>query len=442
MSRRAYIRIASYIIVSLSILIATSIINTRDMMSYKNKLEVSYQQSLCELNECLENVNTDLTKSLYSNSSGEIYDLSRDLYASCSVAKNALSRLPVSQLELANTYRFLSQASDYAQYIGGKIESGEAVSEKERKNLLTLQKYSEQFYTESSDMVRIAQAGGKIINGDIKSTAELPKNALSNSFSSGAKSFESFPTLLYDGPFSDQVLNKESALLSSAKELSENECKGIAADCLGVSEQRVTFDTVDDSKLPCYNFKSSRYTVSVTRMGGYVKSILYSGNINSSNISEENAVNLASEFLKDIGYKNMQENYYSTQNNICTINFVYTKNGVTCYPDLIKCGVSMADGKIVSLDASTYITNHIKRKNFSAKLTEKEAAALVLPYLTINSSKKCIIPKESGKEVCCWEFNTTSSQTGEDALIYINSATGREEDIMLLLYTDNGTMVK
>ncbi|MBE6741240.1 MAG: hypothetical protein E7570_02960 [Ruminococcaceae bacterium] len=442
MSRRTYIRIASYIIVSLSILIATSIINTRDMISYRDKLEVSYQQSLCELNECLENVNTDLTKSLYSNSSGEIYDISRDLYASCSVAKNALGRLPVSQLELANTYKFLTQASDYAQYIGAKIEDGEIISEKERNNLLTLQKYSEQFYTESSDMVRIAQAGGKIINGDIKSTVQLPKSALSNSFSSSAKSFESFPTLLYDGPFSDQVLNKKSSLLASSKELTEDECKSIAADCLGISDKRVSFDSVDKSKLPCNTFRSSRYTVSVTRQGGYIKSILYSGSINSSNISEENAVNIASEFLKNIGYKNMQENYYSTQNNICTINFVYTKNAITYYPDLIKCGVSLSDGKIVSLDASTYLTNHIERKKFSPKISENQASSLLSPYLTVNSSKICVIPKENGKEIRCREFNCTSSQTGEDALIYINCNTGKEEDILLLLYTDNGTMVK
>lgn len=106
-------------------LITSVLVNTANMNKYKSQLEVNYQQSLTELSECLNNVNTDLNKTLYSGSSGEIYDLNRDLYAQCATAKNALSRLPVGQMELGNTYKFLSQASDYAQYIGAKIEKGE-----------------------------------------------------------------------------------------------------------------------------------------------------------------------------------------------------------------------------------------------------------------------------------------------------------------------------
>ena len=442
MTRRSYIRISSFIIFTVAVLLATAICSTRDMMNYRNRLEVSYQQSLSELNECLSNVNTDLTKSIYSNSTGEIYDLSRDLYASCSVAKNALSRLPVKQMELANAYKFLSQASDYAQFIGAKLESGKPISDKERKNLYTLQKYCEQFCDASSSMVKVAQAGGKITNGEVKSTVTLPKNALSNSFSQSAKTFESFPTLLYDGPFSDLVLNKKSKLLSGAKVYSKQECKRIAADCLDVSDDRVSFDSDDKSKLPCYTFKCARHTVSVTKQGGYIKNILYSGIIKSSDISEENAINIAGAFLNNIGYKNMAESYYSTQNNICLINFAYCEKDVYCYGDLIKVGVSLSDGRIVSLDAETYLKNHIKRDKLSAKLSEKEAAAYVSPFLTINSAKKCYIPKESGKEVLCYEFNCTSSQTGEDTLVYINCNTAREEDILLLLQTDGGTLVK
>jgi germination protein YpeB len=291
-------------------------------------------------------------------------------------------------------------------------------------------------------MVSIAQAGGRITNGEIKAAANLPKSALSNSFSNSAKAFENFPTLLYDGPFSDQVLNKKSELVSGSKVCSKEECRRIAANCLGVNKDRVTFDSDSKSKLPCYTFRCARYTVSVTKQGGYIKSILYSGVIKESDISEKNAINIASAFLNDIGYKDMRESYYSIQNNVCTVNFAYCKDDVYCYADLIKVGISMSDGRIVSLDAQTYLTNHITRNNLQTKLTEKEAAGLVSPYLTVNSIKKCYIPKENGKEVPCYEFDCTSSQTGEDSLIYINCENGKEEDILLLLKTDGGTMVK
>ena len=442
MTRRTYIRIVSFISFLLFILIAAVMINTKLMLDYKQKLEISYQQSLSELGESLNNVNTSLTKSLYSDSDGEIYNLSRDLFASCSVAKNALSRLPVSQLELANTYKFLSQASDYAQFIGSQLEDGNAIGEEEHKNLKTLLDYSEKICKSCDDMIRVAQAGGKITEGEIKNNSSLPSSALSNSFSRSAKAFENFPTLLYDGPFSEQVLNKKSKYISNKKVFTREECKKIAAKALGVNPSAVSFEGDDKSKLPCFTFNCARYNISVTKQGGFIKSIIYSGLINSSDISEENAVNIASEFLEKIGYKNMSESYFSTQNNVCTISYIYEKDGVSFYPDMIKCSVSMSDGKIVSLDAQTYLTNHTKRKAFSPALSKKQAASKVSPYLDINSSKKCVIPKENGKEKECWEFSCTSTQTGEDALIYINAKTGKEEDIMILLHTDGGTTVK
>jgi germination protein YpeB len=412
------------------------------MTNYKNQLELSYQQSLTELSECLDNVNTDLTKSLYSNSSNEIHDVSRDLYAQCSTAKNAISRLPVSQMELGNTYKFLSQASDYAQYIGGKIEQGEEITQSEHDTLNKLLSYAQEFSDSANDMVRIVESGAKITEGDVSSDSEITVTSLSNSFSTSAKAFESFPTLLYDGPFSDQVLNKSSALVKNSDVSTKDECKKIVAKCLNTNVNKISFEADEQSTLPCYTFTCGRYTVSVTKQGGYIKSILYSGLINESTITEENAINLAQKFLNSIGYSDMQECYYSISNNICTINFAYCKDNVYYYSDLIKCGVSLSDGTIVSLDAKTYLTNHTDREDFTPTLTANDCKKLISKYLTVNSIKQCVIPKENGTEVQCYEFLCTSNDTGEDALIYINCDTGEEEDIMLLLYSDNGTLVK
>lgn len=432
----------SYIITGLVILIICALNSTRDVTNYKNQLELSYQQSLTELSECLDSVNTDLTKSLYSNSSGEIYDLSRDLYAQCSTAKNAISRLPVSQMELNNTYKFLSQASDYAQYIGQKIDKGQDISDKEHKNLSMLLEYAQKFSKAADEMVSIVEQGGKITDGQVSNKSEINVSALSNSFSVSAKTFDDFPTLIYDGPFSDQVLNKKSELIKKADVKTKKECKEIAARALGVSTKRINYESNEQSKIPCYTYKCGRYTIAITKQGGYVKSIIYSGLINDSQISENNAINIATDFLKNIGYDNMRESYYSTSDNICTICFAYCENDVYYYGDLIKCGVSMSDGTVVTLDATTYITNHIVRKAFSASLSAEECMLRVSPYLAINNVKKCVIPKESGTEEMCYEFTCTSKDTGEDALVYINTSTGREEDIMLMLKTDNGTLVK
>ena len=57
-------------------------------------------------------------------------------------------------------------------------------------------------------------------------------------------------------------------------------------------------------------------------------------------------------------------------------------------------------------------------------------------------TKMCVIPKEDGVETACYEIHCESSETGEEVLIYVNSQTGAEENILLLLYSDGGTLTK
>ena len=442
MTKRSYIRIVSYIGFMLAVIVISSVMSATNMKAYKTELEVSYQQSLAEFAECLDKVDTDITKSLVSNSKGEVYDLSRDLYAQCSTAKNAMSRLPVSQMELGNAYKFLSQCSDYAQYIGGKIDQNKVITEEEHQNLKNLLGYAQKFSEQAKDMVATVNAGAMITEGEVKSVNQINVSPLSNSFSAGAEIFEDFPTLLYDGPFSDQVLNKASKLVKSGDVKTREECRKIFASAIGADVNNVSYETDDKSKIPCYTFKCGRYTGLVTKQGGYIKEILYSGKIQNSNITAENACNLAVNALEELGYSNMTICYYNVENNICTVNCAYQKDNVCYYSDLIKVGISMNDGELVSVDSKTYLTNHTNRKPKIAKLSTNQAKKKLSKYLEVKNSKMCVIPKESGKETQCYEFTCKSKDTGEDTLVYINCDTGEEEDIMIVLKSASGTLVK
>ena len=86
--------------------------------------------------------------------------------------------------------------------------------------------------------------------------------------------------------------------------------------------------------------------------------------------------------------------------------------------------------------------NHIKRKAFNCKLTKEQAQSKLSKNLKVINSKRCVIPKESGNEVNCYEFRCKSNDTKEEVLIYINADKGYEENIMLLLYSDGGTLTK
>lgn len=442
MTKRSYIRLFSYSVAFALVLASWAIINMNHANSYKAQLELSYQQSLNELSENLDSIQTDLTKSVYSNSDKMLIQISKDLYSECSSAKDSLSRLPVEQMNLNSTYKFITQASDYASFIANKITNNESVSEEEHQNLNKLLSYAIKLNQSVSDMATVANSGADIDTDDLKAKS-VNISSLSNGFSSSSKVFKDYPTLLYDGPFADAVLNRKSKLLEKANKISREDAREIAAKVIGCNISELSYSGDDNGDLACYTFTYAQKTVGITKCGGYPAYVLYAGKITSGSIDESNAINLAESYLNSLGYKNMTDTYYAINNNICTINFAYKVGDTTYYADLIKVGVSMYDGKIVSLEAQGYLKNHTSsRKSFDCKLTKEQAEKKLSKSLTPLSSKKCVIPKENGKEVNCYEFRCKSSETKEEVLIYINANDGCEEDIMLLLYSDGGTLTK
>lgn len=441
MTKRGYVRLLSFALCFVLILAGYAIVNVNAAGSYKAQLENSYQQSLNELSENLDSIETNLTKSIYSNSDGMMLEISRDLYSECTKAKDALSRLPVEQMNLGSTYKFISQASDYSSYIAKKISSGESVTDEEHKNLTTLLNYAKQLNSSVSSMVAICNSGGKITASNVKSKS-ININSLTTDMTTAQDAFKDYPTLLYDGPFADAVLNRESQLIKSGKEISRDEARKIAAAALSCNVSEISYEGEETGKLPCYVFTYGQQSIGITQNGGYVAYILYGGKITNADTQAKSAVAAAQKYLTSLGYKNMTSTYYMTENNVCVVNFAYKSGGVTYYSDLIKVGVSLDGAKIVSLEAEGYLINHRERDKFSENIKKSDAQKNLSPYLTVLDSKKCVIPKDDGTEAQCYEFHCESSETNEEVLVYVSSRTGKEEDIMLLLYSDGGTLTK
>lgn len=442
MTKRGYIRLFSYSLAIVAVLAGYAIMNMNMAANYKVQLENNYQQSLNELAEAMDSIETNLTKSVYSNSDKMLLEISSDLYSECNEAKDALSKLPVGQMNLSSTYKFISQAGDYATYIAQKAASGDKISDEEHKNLSVLLNYASQLNESISSMVSVCNSGGRITASNVKNKNNITINSLTNDMTTAENAFKDYPTLLYDGPFADAVLNREPEMLKNKDVYSRDDAADVAAYVMGCSVDQVSFEAEDDGNIPCYVFTYGQKTTGITKTGGYASYMLYGGKITKSNITEKNAINIAKNYLDKLGYENMADTYYMTDNNICLINFAYTENNVIYYSDLIKVGVSMNDGKVVSIEAEGFLTNHRSRANFKAEKKQADLQKNISPYLNVLNVKNCVIPKENGTEAMCYEFHCESTETNEEVLIYVNTNTGAEENILLLLYSDGGTLTK
>lgn len=437
MKRRNIVRICSFAFCAVAALAAFAIMGNIKSNSYQTRLEAAYQRNLMQLSECLDSIETSLSKSQYATSSEMMNKISGDLYSECCTAKNALSSLPISQLNLTGAYKFLSQAGDYARYLSAK----EQVTQEEYDNLALLLTYAQKYSDFADTIVSRCNAGGSITDNEVAlESSDLKVSSFSADFSSAEETFEGYPTLLYDGPFADAVLNKESAMIKSAEKKDQDECRKIAAAALGVDEGGVVYKTEESGTLPAYVFSYKLYTIAVTKNGGYIAYILNEGTPSEQAITEDNAINVAKDYLNKIGYSDMKESYYTVYNNVCTINFAYCKDNITYYSDLIKVGVSLSDGNIFSLEADGYLVNHTERE--VPGLAAEQNGVELNSNVEILSASRCLIPKSSGVEVFCNEYHCKNKSTGQEVLIYTDSETGEEEDILLLMYSDNGTLTK
>jgi germination protein YpeB len=109
------------------------------------------------------------------------------------------------------------------------------------------------------------------------------------------------------------------------------------------------------------------------------------------------------------------------------------------YTDLIKVGVAMDNGDILSFDMRGYLTNHTIRELPPPKISGDYAMTLVSDSLTPLSDRLCVIPSGGKNEIFCYEVRCTGKD-GENILVYLNAENGREEQILILKIGSSGVL--
>jgi len=173
-------------------------------------------------------------------------------------------------------------------------------------------------------------------------------------------------------------------------------------------------------------------------VGGKVVWFLYNRDVGDVELDIDKAKEIGKQFLDKSGFKSMKDTYYTEQQCIATINYAYVQDGVTVYPDLVKVKVALDNGEIVGFESKGYLMSHRERDIPKPAITEAEALQRVARKENILSSGLAIIPTNYGKELFCYEFK--GKVDDQDFLVYINAITGEEEDILLIINSEEGIL--
>lgn len=444
--KRKKIRIISFMTALFVALASFSAVEGIRAHNYKRQIELDNQRALTELCEYLDSIEVSLMKSLYASSPLMLGTLTSGLQRDSAGAKESLASLSSGETELYNTYRFLSQVGEYTAYLNRKTSSGERITAEERETLKKLSEYAAgvsldfQYMASllASDYFTFDKIRENLVTENNSSEALL---SFEGSISDTEASFEDYPTLIYDGPFSDNILTKESEILKNSATLGADEAKEKAAEILDVDKMLLVTEEENDGKMAAYCFRTDSYSISITRNGGYPLEIMSSVTAGEEKLSIADAREKAALFLNKCGYLGMTATYSAIDDGICTVNFAYKQGSFICYPDLIKVSVSLTDGKITGLEAADYLMNHHKRNIPGFKLTPEEVIKDIPSSLKVKEVSAAVIPTRGTSEKYTYELFCEDTD-GQHILIYKDIETGEEADILILLYSDNGTLTK
>lgn len=414
----------------------------------ETQLEYTYRRALNDLTDYVTGMRSTLKKAEYAATPALRNTVSAKLMEQSGGAKAAMAALPFSQERIDRIGRFLSQVGDYALSLTRKASLGSGLEEKELQSLSTMEKYAGIL---SDALQEIQQRLGpeglpwsgepKSLFNNVQQLDQLP--TFDDSLDQVAKEFSEFPSLLYDGPFSDHILRREALFLKDKPVISREEAASRAAKFLGCAPEDLQESGLTENTLSSFVFTWEESRVCVTRAGGEIAYFKKAAQIPEEKLTYEQALEAASKILQAAGISSFRESYYVKNDNQCTINFAYLTEEepkVLCYPDLVKVTVELGEGGMLEYDATGYLMNHQDREFVPPALDAEEAQKSVSPQLKVKSASLTLIPTPGLSEVLCWEFLCEGKEQ-EEVLVYINGESGMEEQLYLLQKSENGTLV-
>ena len=436
------------VVVLISIIVILGLYTYKKQREYRQASENSYNMAFFELVDYVDSVEVYLAKSLVSNSPEHGAETLTYVWREANLAQSYLARLPINTTELENTSKFLNQVSDYSYSLSRKNINQEPLTQQDLDNLAQMHEYSVELKNTlnqlSEDLNNGRISWGELTKKASPVFAQEVSNISKDSFSNLEENFHEYAGLIYDGAFSEHMTNPERKGLTG-EEINEETAKQRAIEFIGSDNIKEINSNglTQNANIQSYDFSIVKNDgesawIAISQKGGHVVFSNSTRNVEAEVLTQEQANDIGLKFLESRGISSMKPTYYLKQNGIVTINYAYVQEGVTVYPDLIKLKVALDNGEILGMETTGYLNSHEERNFATPKISQDEARNKINKNLEITSEGMAMIPTEYQTEILCWEFK--GNVEDRQFLVYINVETGKEEDVLVILETPNGTL--
>ncbi len=438
--RRRTIRLASYALAAMLVLGGFLWRSEGQKRIYRNYVEAGWERAFASLSADLTEIDTALRKARNTSSPALLGEAAAEVWSRAEDAQQNLGALPFSDWLLEDTSAYLGRLGDYARALSRAAYRG-ALGAAEREGLSRLGETAASLNSRLLELQEELDSGGLTLGRLASAEGAVPagEQLLGDRLRETEDEFPELPTLIYDGPYSESAALGPARLLEGLESVSEEEAIRAAAEFTGIPEGEFTLLGRSEGTIPAFLLEAGEVTVRVSRQGGKVVDLVDAAGGWDGDLSPEDALAAAREFLAARGYPDLAESYWTKEEGSLLVSFHHREQGVTCYPDLVKVRVDLAAGKVIGFDAQGFLMSH-RARSFPAPIPAEAARGAVSPSLRVLSEGLALIPTEGKQERFCWEFKCEDAQ-GAHFIVYADAATGEEVKLLCLLEDENGTLV-
>ena len=417
MSKRAKIRLTTYICAAILTTAAYAFVSHSRLADYRLTARHSSQLSFQEMVGAVDGMSKALEKSLYATDGSMCSSVCAQIYAGSQAAQATMATLPFSTQELERISGFVGLVGDYA-YTLCREASVTGFTDEQRQNLAAMAETADAFaqtlrslQTNLNDgVIRMDSRERQL--ADVGIDSELPK--LSAELKSAEDQFPEAARLLYDGKYSYAEDKQYQAV-------SEEKTRRTAAEFLHVSPDQLRLEyEYEGGGRRCYSLDSR--SICTDAMG--VESMTDSRLVSEAKLDAGAAEQIAADFLANAGFENMQLSESSQHGAVAAMCFVCTQEEA-CLDSCINIAVALDNGSIYAFDATGMRTAD---ESLQWTVTKEEAEQKLPAGLSLQESRKVTCKSPGGSSVPCYELKC-SDEKGREVKLYINAVTGLQQEI-------------
>lgn len=423
-------------IILLSVFLGLSRADGKSWMAMsENNMESAYYT----LTDSLLNIENNFSKLRVTRDGNLAGEMLIDVAMDSQTAAANLAILSYSGYDMSALVKFCNQVGDYSKYLVTKLTGGEELSEEDYNTLAKLYEATYSIGKKLNAVKDALMSGEKIVTGLDEFNSQFTE--IADSLVDGSIKY---PSLIYDGAFSDSLEERQPKALSGEDIDPEKQQDNIAKILCDYEIKSVKYTGESDNGFTAYVYDitledGSNVYLQLAKKGGSI--VMWDKQFDSQQptLSVEEGVVLAEQYMQKQGYENVKGVYACVTDSVLYVNICYVENDIVLYPDMIKIKVSLDDGKIIGFEGLNYIYNHTERSLETPSVTEGEVRNMNFGGLEVQSVRLALIPLDNGKESLTYEVYGKVDNYAY--YVFIDAMTGKAVEVLQVIDSDEGELL-